>query len=985
MPQESHDPTPAFPRLDQSVNSWDAGYLEGLYQRWVKTPDSVPAEWQQFFRGFDLGFDRSGPPAAAAPQSPAPTGAHAPGAERRSVTLNLQRSVDALIEAYRTHGHLASQLDPLGFHRPFPDSLRLEAFDLSDEHLPLQFETGNLPLGGPAPLSEILEFLEETYCRTIGAETAHLPTEQRRWLEKRMEACRNQPAFPVDVRKRILEDLCRSEQFESFCHTRFVGKRWFGIEGGDSLIPMLSDLVERCPTNGVSEIQIGMAHRGRLSVQAHVIGKLYEQLFTEFDESWEEHFASSGGDVKYHAGYSADRTTSGGQTVHLSLCNNASHLEFVDPVVLGRTRAKQDLASANHNGEVSEVDRSATLALLMHGDAALPGQGVVTECLNLWKLAGYTTGGTLHVVINNQIGFTTRPECLFSGEYCTDLARGYAAPIFHVNADDPEGCVWVMRLAAEFRQAFAQDVFVDLVCWRKNGHNETDEPNFTQPVMYQRIKEKPPAAQVYRERLLAEGVITPAWADTFVSEVQKALDAAQVAARERPVDPTVPPFRGRWAGLSAEWSNTPATTAISAETLKGICGVLGTVDESVVAHRTVAKVLQNRAEAYRGQVDWATAEAVAFGSLLQEGHSIRLAGQDVQRGTFSHRHAVVNCQRTGESHLPLARLGNDSSIEIINSPLTECAVVGFEYGFAMVNPQTLVLWEAQFGDFSNAAQVIIDQFISSAEAKWQRSCGMVMLLPHGYEGQGPEHSSCRLERYLQLAAQGNIQVCVPSTAAQYFHVLRRQMKRAFRKPLIVLTPKSLLRLPAVSSSAEQLTSGSFQTVIGDQTKGATRVVICCGKFFHEASAKRTELGGASGNTTVALVRLEQLHPFPAAELRSALAAHPGAEVVWGQEEPENMGAWRYVRGCTLDELGLNLGVICRPTSPSASVGSHKAHTAESARLIASVFAPRAAATTAAPSATASAANDRPVAEHEVPAAAAESRPKKGRSATARSR
>ncbi|MSR18322.1 MAG: 2-oxoglutarate dehydrogenase E1 component [Phycisphaerales bacterium] len=922
----------------QSVNSWSGDYIDSLYSQWQSNPEAVAAEWHQFFKGFDLGMSRAEASLGSAPateqasstNNDAPAASPAPTAALIAA-LRLQRSVDSLIEAYRLRGHLGAQLDPLGTERPFPSELALESFGLADEHLQLPFDAGTLPMPSPSPLGEILSLLEETYCRSIGVELAHLDNaEQRRWLQKRMEACRNKPRFSNDAKQRILQDLQRADGFESFLAMRYVGKKRFGIEGAEAIIAMLGDVIECSPGHGVDEIVVGMAHRGRVNVLAHAVGKRYEQILTEFDEAWEEGFAEGGGDVKYHQGHSGEKITSGGQKVHVTVSPNASHLEYVNSIILGRARAKQD--------RILREDRSraGVLALLIHGDAALPGQGIVSECLNMARLDGYSVAGTLHLVLNNQVGFTTDHKDLYSGTYCTDIALAYGAPVIHVNADDPEAAVWAMRLAYEFRQAFGRDFFIDLWCWRKHGHNESDDPDFTQPLLYQRVRAHKPSAALYTEQLVSAGVTTAEAAESFRTQLFETLDKAQALVKRAPVDPAVSPFNGLWKGFTSKWSDEAAPTAVDAKTLEAVAKTLGTPSNSIKTHKTVQKVLALRAATCEGaKADWGTAEALAIGTLLLDGHDVRLTGQDVERGTFSHRHAVTVCQTTGAKDIPLTRLDSKGCFTIHNSPLTEIACVGFEYGYSLVDPQTLVIWEAQFGDFANAAQVIIDQFLCSAEVKWSRSSGLVLLLPHGYEGQGPEHSSARLERFVQNGSQENIQVCAPTTSAQYFHLLRRQVMRNFRKPLIVMSPKSMLRLPAAASSLAEMSRGTFQTVLADPTapKSVERLVFCSGKFFHELDARRA----AGKFSNFALVRLEQLYPFPQTEIAAVLEAHPHAEICWAQEEPENAGAWRFIRGAFIDRFGKVLRGFTRPASATPAVGSSKVHAKQAESLLALVF------------------------------------------------
>jgi len=915
-----------------AINGQQIEYIEELYELWKQDPDSVDAAWRTFFNGFDLGFARYATDAGAA----AGTGRRAqeavsgatPGADT-AAARGSQSKVDSLIYNYRDLGHLAAELDPLGTERPFPEQLTLESFGLSDADLHRSFDPGSLPLENPAPLSQIVSLLEETFCRNIGVEFMHLPDrDRRRWLGKRMEAVRNRPEWTPEQRQYLLRRLIAADSFETFFEKRYVGHKRFGLGGGESLIVILDQMLELSPALGIREFALGMAHRGRLNVLANILHKRFEQILTEFEDAWVDGFVEGGGDVKYHRGHSSDHVTAGGHKVHLTLAPNPSHLAFVTAVVQGRCRAKQRLHGDSEG-------RAQVVPIIMHGDAAFAGQGVIAECLNMAGLDGYEVGGTVHIIINNQLGFTTNPSDLFSGRYCTDIAKTADAPIFHVNGDDPEACAWVARLALEYRQTFKSDVVIDMWCYRRNGHNESDEPSFTQPLMYQAIRKQPPVARKYRAQLEQQGVITPADFERLHEDFQKEMDEAQTRTREKPVDPSVIPFQAQWSGLVSEYHEATVETGVPKSTLEHIASVIGTAPEHITPHKTVAKLLKGRAElGGDAGVDWALGEALAFGSLLMEGHPIRLSGQDVERGTFSHRHAVVNCQESGASYLPLNHLSQEQGrICIHNSPLTEAACVGYEYGYSLADPRMLILWEAQFGDFANGAQVFIDQFVATAEPKWQRASGLTLLLPHGYEGQGPEHSSARLERYLQLCANGNMQVVCPTTAAQIFHLLRRQLKRNFRKPLVVMTPKSMLRSPRSASPIEHFVTGSFQRMIPDEKADATvvtRLVFCTGKISHELRDRRDSAGAKH----VAVTRVEQLHPFPEDLVSAELARFPKAEVVWVQEEPRNMGAYAYVRSLFLDRLGRDLPFIGRADAASPAVGSPKMHAQQQERIIA---------------------------------------------------
>ncbi len=904
----------------QSVNGWDAEFLDGLFAKWSRDPNSVDATWQQFFAGFELGLARPAPKAAA-------TAAATTDASSSGASTQAQRAVDQLIARYRECGHLAAQLDPLGTTRPFPDALTLESVGLGDEHLTQSFDAGSLPIASPALLSEIVSQLEQTYCGSTGVECMHITDlEQRAWVQRRVEQSRGKPNFSAQQQRHILSRLVDSDAFEAFLAMRYVGKKRFGLEGADTIIPMLDSAIETGATLGAREFCFAFAHRGRVNLLTNVVGKKYEQVLTEFEENWTEGFVDGGGDVKYHQGYSSDRSTSAG-IVHLTASANASHLEYVNGIVLGRTRAKQDLRG---DGERREV-----IPILVHGDSSFPGQGSVSECFNFMKLTGYDVGGALHVIINNQVGFTTNPDDVFGGQYCSDLAKAYDVPIFHVNGDDPDACVWAMQTATEFRQAFGRDALVELWCYRKNGHNETDEPSFTQPILYRRVREHPPIAATYRDRLIATGAITREDADALVQSVHDRMDAAQSAAKAKAVFPAVASFEGRWRALNNPYTVDTEETGVPLATLAKLATVLSTIPDHITPHRTIARTVAARAAVEpEAKIDWANAELLAYGSLLLDGCRVRISGQDVERGTFSHRHVVVTCQDTGGKYNALATLGE---FGVWNSPLTENAIVAFELGYSQTDPNALVIWEGQFGDFANGAQVIFDQFLSSGEVKWHRAAGLVLFLPHGYEGQGPEHSSARLERFLQLYANNNFDAVYPSTTAQMFHVLRRQLKRNFRKPLVVLTPKSMLRLPAAQSCGAEFVQGHFQRVIDDPTvKGAreiTRLFFCSGKFFHELHAQRESLA----DTTCAFVRVEQLAPFPADEVAAIMQKYPSAQVHWAQEEPRNMGAYRFVQANMLDRFNVNPKYCGRPDSATPAVGSTKAHEKQAHALLAEIF------------------------------------------------
>ncbi|MBY0514753.1 MAG: 2-oxoglutarate dehydrogenase E1 component, partial [Gemmataceae bacterium] len=850
---------------------------------------------------------------------------------------------------------LQAHLDPLNPPPPPHRMLALERFGLTPADLDAAVDVSMyFGRNGGGRLGDLLAALRETYCRTLGVEYMHLlDLDARRWLAERMEPSRNHPGFPHRTQYRILFTLHQAELFEKFLHTKYVGQKRFSLEGGETLIPVLDALVERGPGLGVKEFVIGMAHRGRLNVLANVLRKPFEEIFNEFEDNYLPDSFSGDGDVKYHLGFSADVRTADGGTVHLSLAPNPSHLEIVNPVVEGRVRAKQRLHA--------DAERSTGVPILIHGDAAFAGQGVVMETLNLSNLAGYKTGGTVHLVVNNQIGFTTNPRDSRSTEYCTDIAKFIQAPIFHANAEDPEACVYAAELALEFRQRFKRDVVVDLVCYRKWGHNEGDEPAFTQPLEYKTIRAREPISKVYSKQLAeGPGAITReiteaidrafevkltealAEADRAAAEYRARLDTALKAVKSGPPRKRgMEGFTARWTGLAKGYTHDPVPTGVTEQVLDRIADALGTFPDGFTPHPNLVKTLLGRAENIRGRksVDWGTGESLAFGSLVLEGTPVRLSGQDSRRGTFTHRHAVVVDFETGRPHFPLAGLDpNQASFEVYDSSLSEMAVMGFEYGYSMDDPASLVMWEAQFGDFANGAQVVIDQFVASGESKWNRASGLVLLLPHAYEGQGPEHSSGRLERFLQLCAEDNIQVAYPTTPAQFFHLLRRQVKRSFRKPLVVMTPKSLLRLPAAVSPVSEFTTGSFREVIDDGAAApetATRVLVCSGKVYYDLAARREKLG----TKAVAVVRLEQLYPWPEAQLKAVLAKYRRArEWVWVQEESQNMGGWAFAEP-RLRAMGFPFEYVGRDASASPATGLHSVHDREQAELIEAAFGP----------------------------------------------
>jgi 2-oxoglutarate dehydrogenase E1 component len=910
--------------------------LDQLYQQYRADPDSLDPTWRAFFAGTEFAGTF---PAAAEP----------------AADLRLQTGAVRLVFWYRQAGHLQARTDPLrGDDPPAVPFLSLDNFGLTEADLDRVVDASMyFGLNGPARLRDLYDSLRETYCRTIGVEYMHIDSlEVRHWLAERMEPTRNRPRLPLRQEYRVLYTLHQAELFEKFLHTKYVGQKRFSLEGGETLIPVLDALVEKAPGLGVKELVVGMAHRGRLNVLANILHKPFEQIFNEFEDNYLPDATTDGdGDVKYHLGFSADVAAADGGQVHVSLAPNPSHLEIVNPVVEGRVRAKQR--------QHADADRSMGAPVLIHGDAAFAGQGVVMETFNLSNLAGYRTGGTVHVVVNNQIGFTTNPRDARSTQYCTDIAKFVQAPVFHVNAEDPSACVYVAELAFEFRQRFKRDVVIDLVCYRKWGHNEGDEPAFTQPLMYKNIRSRDLISKVYANQLVggpsavtaevAEAIDTAfkvkleeALRDTgaAVAEYRKKLDSALKAVKEGPPRKRgMAGFAGRWKGLHGRYTHTPVETGVKAEVLDRIADAIGGWPEGFAPHPNLVKTLHARRDNVRSRrpVDWGTGEALAFGSLVLEGTPVRLSGQDSRRGTFTHRHAVLVDFNTGAEHYPLATLSPDQApFEVFDSSLSEAAVLGFEFGYSMDDPESLVMWEAQFGDFANGAQVVIDQFLTSSESKWNRSSGLVLLLPHGYEGQGPEHSSARLERFLQMCAEDNTQVVYPTTPAQFFHLLRRQVKRDFRKPLVVMTPKSLLRLPAATSPVEDFTRGGFREVIDDATTDptlVTRVLVCSGKVYYDLAGKRDKLG----TKAVAVVRLEQLYPWPEEQLKAVLGRYRRAhEWVWVQEESQNMGGWFFAEP-RLRGMGFPFEYVGRDASASPATGSHHVHEVEQKELVDAAF------------------------------------------------
>jgi 2-oxoglutarate dehydrogenase E1 component len=846
-----------------------------------------------------------------------------------------------LIHSYRARGHRIADTDPLGGQSLYFPELDPAHYGFGSDDLDRPYIAGDLPGGSVQTLRQILERLRATYCRKVGVEFTHVQDPGRKtWLQRRLEDTSNATPFSTGERLHLLECVAAAELFERFLHTKFVGQKRFSLEGAESLIPLLDTIVEDAPAHGGREIVLGMAHRGRLNVLSNTLRKSLESIFSEFEDNPLINSPFGSGDVKYHKGYSNDRVVRTGQRVHLSLTANPSHLEAVDPVVEGRARAKQRLAG--------DLRGESVIPVLIHGDAAFAGQGVVAETLNLSNLAGYSTGGTIHVIVNNQIGFTTTPAEARSTLYATDVAKMIQVPILHVNGDEPEAVVHCVKIAMEWRQRFGQDVVIDMVCYRRHGHNEGDEPSFTQPLLYEKIRRKESVRKLYTDQLIARGILKLADVDRIEADLSAQLRAALDRIETRPPGPDEPyEPSGPWRGFSRTQPEADPVTAVAVEQLAQIAERLATTPPGFAVHPKLSAMLERRRKvvAEDGSIDWGLAEALAFGTLLVEGSSVRLSGQDSVRGTFSHRHAALVDQKTGEEYMPLAHLSpQQARFEAYDSLLSEAAVLGFEYGYSSADPSTLTIWEAQFGDFANGAQPIIDQFIVSAHMKWQRMSGLVMLLPHGYEGQGPEHSSARIERYLQSCADDNLQIVNCTTPAQYFHVLRRQMRRRYRTPLVIFTPKSLLRLPEAMSTPRDLASGGFQRLIGDPFAAAAperveRLILCSGKVYYELRAERERrLAGAAGRAAIA--RLEQLYPWPERQIAELVERFPRAEqVVYAQEEPANMGAWTFVRERLQGALlpSQKLAYAGRRESASPAVGSMRIHKQEQAAMLAAAF------------------------------------------------
>lgn len=904
------------------LSNADGGYLDGLYQSYLEDPESVEFGWQKFFEGFDLGQQYGDGTGEATPSTP----------EHVLKEINVLN----MINGYRDRGHLFTATNPVRERRKYFPGKELETFGFTEADLDTVFNAG-VELGlGPATLREIRQMIEETYCRSIGAEYKYIRNPEKiKWLQDRMESERNTPNFPIEKKKRILKKLNEAVVFESFLGTKFLGQKRFSLEGAESLIPALDSVISKGADLGIKEFVIGMAHRGRLNVLTNILGKSYESVFSEFEgktyiEDPEQDF---GGDVKYHLGYSTDIKTENGNDVHLSLVPNPSHLETVNPVVEGIVRSKIDM---KYDGDSSKI-----APILIHGDAAIAGQGIVYEVLQMSKLEGFRTGGSIHIVVNNQVGFTTNFKDARSSTYCTDIAKVTLSPVFHVNGDDVEALVYAINLAVEYRQRYHMDVYIDLLCYRRYGHNEADEPKFTQPLLYKVIEKHPNTREIYNKKLMEAGSVDANLAKEMEKDfrqlLQKRLDDSK---NDDGISMENPMFSGAWKGLrKAKYEDifVPVNTGVDEKTFLSLAKEISTLPSDKNFFRKIQRLFEERLKmSETKKYDWAMGELMAYATLLHEGNRVRISGQDVERGTFSHRHAVLTLEESIQEYIPLQQIQGGSRFNIYNSHLSEYGVLGFEYGYALANPHALTIWEAQFGDFYNGAQIVVDQYIASAETKWRRSNGLVMLLPHGLEGQGPEHSSARIERFLELCAENNMQIANCTTPANFFHLLRRQIKRDYRKPLVVFTPKSLLRHPRVVSDLSEFTKGQFQDVIDDANVKAAdvkRVLFCSGKIYYDLLEKQeTDKRG-----DVAIVRIEQLYPTPMDKLRAIRKKYKNADTYyWVQEEPENMGAWPYI--CRkLRNWSINLNVISRKESSSTATGYAAQHLIQQKSVVNKAF------------------------------------------------
>ena len=885
--------------------------IEMMYDQYIQNPDSVDEGWRSFFQGFNFAKE------VYSEEDEIPE------------TFKKEFRVINLINAYRTRGHLFTKTNPVRERRKYAPTIGIEHFDLEEEDLETVFQAGSTVGIGPAALQEIITHLEQVYCQSIGVEYMYIrQPEEVEWIKNRLHQNNNTPKFNVEQKKHILHKLNQAVAFENFLHTKYVGQKRFSLEGAESLIPALDALIERGADLGVEEYVMGMAHRGRLNVLANIFNKTYKDIFTEF-EGKEYEDALFDGDVKYHLGFTSEQACDNGKKVKMSLSPNPSHLEAVDPVVEGISRAKIDEKYSGNNKKL--------VPILIHGDAALAGQGVVYEVVQMAQLDGYKTGGTIHVAINNQIGFTTNYLDARSSTYCTDVAKVTLSPVFHVNGDDVEAVVHAMQIATEYRQKFGKDVFIDLLCYRKYGHNEGDEPRFTQPLLYKAISKHKNPREIYNQKLMSEGVVEANIAKEMEEEFKLLLQDRFDESKEVEKAFITPFMEQEWEGFqkaqSEDFDISPET-GVAKDHLLAVAKKLYNIPEEKQLFKKSQRLLSDRKKMVEDtdKLDWAMGELLAYGTLLKEGHPVRISGQDVERGTFSHRHAILKSEESEQEICPLNSVSDVAKFTAFNSLLSEYGVLGFDYGYAMAMPNSLTIWEAQFGDFSNGAQIMLDQFISAAEDKWKMMNGLVMLLPHGYEGQGAEHSSARMERYLQLCAQYNMQMVNCTTPANFFHVLRRQLKRNFRKPLVVFTPKSLLRHPQCVSSIQDFITGRFQEIIDDtiESSSVKKLVLCSGKFYYELLQEREE----NNRNDVAIVRMEQLYPLPEKQINAIIKKYNPEQLIWAQEEPENMGAWSHI----LRNLRhLPFEVLARSESAATASGSSKRSAKRQKTIIEQVF------------------------------------------------
>jgi 2-oxoglutarate dehydrogenase E1 component len=906
------------------ISNAHAAYIDELYKSYKENPEAVDYSWQKFFEGFEFSTEKFGEK-----KTNGSTNGHA----KEGVSIK-EVLVSQLIHAYRSRAHLKSKTNPVRERKDRKALLDLKDFGLSEADLETVFQVGNEIGIGPAPLRKIVEALKLIYEGPIGFEYTYIrEPEKLNWFRSKVEKEYLTNNFSSEEKKRVLSKLNEAVVFENFLHTKYIGQKRFSLEGGETTIPALDAIINKSAELGVEEVVIGMAHRGRLNVLANIMGKTYEHIFNEFEGTAVPDLTMGDGDVKYHMGYSSEIETMGGKKVYLKLAPNPSHLEAVDPVVEGYVRAKAD--------RLYKYDYTKIVPILIHGDAAVAGQGIVYEVVQMSKLAGFSTGGTIHFVINNQVGFTTDFDDARSSIYCTDVAKIVDAPVLHVNGDDPEAVVFCVKLAVEFRQKFQSDIFIDMVCYRRHGHNESDEPKFTQPSLYNIISRHPNPREIYNKKLIERGDVDAELAKTMDKEFREMLQDRLNQVKQKPLPYTFQKMEKEWQELRTstpeDFDKSP-DTSITQEVIEKVGNALTSIPEGFKPLKQIEKLLKERKDQFfeTKVLNWASAELLAYGSLLLDRKIVRITGQDVQRGTFSHRHAVLKDAETNEPYFSLNHIGeNQKSFRIYNSLLSEYGVLGFEFGYGMANPNALVIWEAQFGDFANGAQVMIDQFITSCETKWQRMNGLVMLLPHGYEGQGPEHSSARLERFIEMGADYNIIVANITTPSNYFHLLRRQMTWPFRKPLVVMSPKSLLRHPSVMSPLDEFKKGCFQEILDDEevtAKNVKKVLLCSGKVYFDLLEERQ----SNKRKDVAIVRMEQLYPLADKQLNAIIAKYKGAKIVWVQEEPINMGAWEYIlrnlNGTT------QIDVVARDEAASPAVGYLKVHVKSQKELVQQAFA-----------------------------------------------